>query len=211
LSDIERPIEFVDAPEARSLAEGQAFSRAELEARLSSFVVRSAVWEEMLTEAAGRDIPTLLFADVLGGTVEKSDILYTFSGRQPRSAHVDEIPEDLLHLRHHGMFNIHHVVEGEVTALSVYTRPGYYVQGAESREPETRFNQGIYEDLFRRKLINTYTTDTRVNEARLFTGDRFIFFERTSPTVDGPPNVIHLFHRGTELRYSETSRYYVAA
>ena len=106
------------------------------------------------------------------------------------------------------MFNIHHVMTGAVTVNMVYTRPGYYEQDMRSRTPITGFNFGITEDLLRGRTINTYTTEPLIHEARLTSGDRVVFFERTSETVDGLPNVVHLFHRGTLDRYSEITHHY---
>jgi hypothetical protein len=99
-------------------------------------------------------------------------------------------------------------VAGEVSVAMVYTRPGYYSQGGQTREPITAYNLGITQDLQRRRDINTYTTETTIREARLAAGDSVVFFERASPTVDGPPNVVHLFHQGTPDRCSQINGYY---
>ncbi len=194
---------------ADSLAKAQALSTALVAATLPAYFVTHSAWLGMVAEAESEEVmPSALFAGALGGAVVRSEILYTFSGRQPKLAHADEVPEDLLHLKHLGMFNIHHVVSGAVSTCMVHTRAGYYDQDRDSRIPRTGFNFGITEDLLRRKNINTYSTETEIHEARLEAGDRVVFFERTSLTVDGPPNVVHLFYRGTEDRYSETSRYF---
>lgn len=208
MSSVEMPCQFVEVPAAESLGEAQQLSREVLASRITSYMIAGAAWPDIVGSAAGSEVGRLLFSEALGGSVEQNPILYTFSGRQSRQAHVDEVPEDLLGLKHLGMFNIHHVVTGAVTACMVHTRPGYYAQDTDSRVPRTGFNFGITEDLLRRKLINTYSTSTRIAEVRLEAGDRIIFFERTSLTVDGPPNTVHLFHRGTADRYSETTRYF---
>lgn len=202
------PCDFKDMEIAHSLAEAQVLSKAALATEIPSYAIPKTAWTNIMAEAAGEDVPSVLFSAALGGAVVKSPILYVFDGRQTRGAHVDEIPEDLLALKHQGMFNIHAVLSGAVTACMAHTRPGYYAQDIETRTPLARFNPGITQDLMRRNLINTYTSSTQIHEARLESGDRVIFFERTSPTIDGPPNVIHLFHRGTKERYSETSRYF---
>ncbi len=210
MSEVEMPCQFIDMAVASSLAEVKLLSGAEVAAEVPAYVITGTVWSRIVAEAAteNQDVPSALFAGALGGLVMQSPALYTFTGRQTRDAHVDEIPEDLLGLKHYGMFNIHRVVSGAVTVCMAYTRPGYYEQGTESRTPQTRFNFGITEDFLRRRQINTYTTGTEISEARLQEGDRVIFFERTSRTVDGPPNVVHLFHRGTGDRYGETTRYF---
>jgi hypothetical protein len=208
---VEMPCEFVAMPRAESLELARKLSRDEVAARLSSYMISASSWESIVAETGAKDPALLIFAEALGGDVVESHIRYEFDGRGLFDAHVDEVPENLLDLRHYGKFNVHKVLSGAVTACTVYTRPGYYVQDTESRVPRAGFNFGITQDLLRRRLINTYSTDTVINEARLQAGDRVVFFERTHPIVDGPPNVVHLFHRGTEDRSSEVLQYFAIA
>ena len=209
LAPVEVACEFVPMRTANNLGEARALSRDLVAAHLPAFVIKPEGWEAISLEAGpGQDIPNELFRAALGGTVRTDDVKYSFTGQRPCDAHVDEVPENLLGLRRRGMLKIN-IHDGRSHSQYVHARPGYYEQDARSRNPVTGFNFGITEDLLRgRNLDPVHKTEPQIHEARLTGGDRVVFFERTSETVDGLPNVEHLFHRGTLDRYSEITHHY---
>jgi hypothetical protein len=200
--------EFTPMLEAISLDECQELARTEIAGKLTAFVVRARVWPGIITEAGSNDPGLTMFQDALGGAVIKHMSTHEFDGPQPTVAHVDEVFEELLDLKYDGRFDVHQIVSGAINVSTLYTEPGYYTQGSESRIPRASWNYGITQDIQRRKLINPVSSSNQINEARLEAGDRVVWFERASRTVDGFPNTIHLFDRGTVDRYSRVIQYY---